>query len=213
MSLFIKKSEIGSNNVPLYTTGNNKTVLVVGLGNVGKEYDGTRHNVGFACVDVFAASQDFPSWTDKKDLKCHVARQTIGSTSVILIKPTTLMNNSGEAVRAVQHFYKIANASTLVVHDELDIPFGQIRLRVGGSAAGNNGIKSIIQHCGEDFGRVRVGIGNEFSDKADSADFVLGKFTKDEQDKLSKLTREVSAYLSEYTASGQVSAETRSFLA
>ena len=213
MSLFIKKSEIGSNNVPLYTTGNNKTVLVVGLGNVGKEYDGTRHNVGFACVDVFAASQDFPSWTDKKDLKCHVARQTIGSTSVILIKPTTLMKNSGEAVRAVQHFYKIANASTLVVHDELDIPFGQIRLRVGGSAAGNNGIKSIIQHCGEDFGRVRVGIGNEFSDKADSADFVLGKFTKDEQDKLSKLTREVSAYLSEYTASGQVSAETRSFLA
>jgi len=213
MSLFIKKSEIGSNNVPLYTTGNNKTVLVVGLGNVGKEYDGTRHNVGFACVDVFAASQDFPSWTDKKDLKCHVARQTIGSTSVILIKPTTLMKNSGEAVRDVQHFYKIANASTLVVHDELDIPFGQIRLRVGGSAAGNNGIKSIIQHCGEDFGRVRVGIGNEFSDKADSADFVLGKFTKDEQDKLSKLTREVSAYLSEYTASGQVSAETRSFLA
>ena len=158
MALFQKNPYDSTEKQPLYTLGLNKTVLVVGLGNKGKEYGGTRHNIGFDCIDAFARATDLSTWVEKKDLKCLLASGTVGNTRVIAIKPTTYMNLSGEAVQAAVNFYKIAPSSITVVHDELDIPFGQIRTRMGGSDAGNNGIKSIIQHMGEDFGRVRIGI-------------------------------------------------------
>lgn len=211
MGLFVKKTEAGT-NAPLFTVGAEKTLLIVGLGNIGKEYDGTRHNIGFACVDTFAKQQDFPAWQEKKDLKCHLTYTRLGETRVILCKPQTFMNNSGEAVASVQHFYKLNNKQTLVVHDELDIAFGQIRTRVGGSAAGNNGVKSIIQHCGEDFVRLRIGIKNDLLAKMDSADFVLARFSKDEQQHLSALWREVNNILSEYSYKNEQIHETRSFL-
>lgn len=122
------------------------------------------------------------------------------------------MNLSGEAVQAVQHFYKLSNTQTIVVHDELDINFGQIRMRVGGSPAGNNGIKSVSQHIGEDYGRVRIGIGPKKPAQMDTADFVLQDFGKTEADKLPALLREVNAVLSEYAYGSPVSPETRSFL-
>ncbi len=212
MGLFVKKTETGANAAPLYTLGSQKTVLIVGLGNIGKEFDGTRHNIGFFSVDALVKDQGFPEWIVKRDLKCHFTDQNLGDTRVILIKPTTLMNNSGQAVQAVQHFYKITNSQTLVVHDELDINFGQIRTRVGGSDAGNNGIKSLIQHIGEDFRRVRIGIKNDLLQKQDSADFVLAKFNKDEQAKLPDLSREVVSILTEYVFGGDLNHETRSFL-
>src|SRR5690606_21448332 len=112
-----------ASHAPLFTLGSQKTVLIVGLGNIGKEYDNTRHNAGFMCVDEFARQQDFPGWVEKKDLKCYISKQTVGSTQVILVKPTTYMNESGQAMAAVQHFYKIPCSATLVVHDELDINF------------------------------------------------------------------------------------------
>lgn len=211
MALFVKKTNTNS-ITPLYSRGLQKTLLVVGLGNIGKEYAGTRHNIGFACIDYFAKHNDADDWVLKKDLHCHFTQTTIADTRVIFIKPTTLMNNSGQAVQAVQHFYKIPNTQTLVLHDELDIPFGQIRSRVGGSAAGNNGVKSLISHLGEDFARIRIGIGSEISAKANSADFVLGKFTKAEQTQLPKLEREVSTVISEYLATSKLSHDTRSFL-
>lgn len=199
MGLFVKKTNTDLSQ-QLYSIGQNRTVLIVGLGNVGKEYDGTRHNIGFDCVDFFAHEHDFPAWTLKKDLFGHVASHTIGSTRVILLKPNTLMNLSGKAVQAVQHFYRITNVDTLVVHDELDIPFSDIRTKQGGGSAGHNGLKSIINACGEDFSRIRIGIANDFSAKADSADFVLGKFTKEEQGKLEKIRSEVSSLLDSFVA-------------
>lgn len=211
MGLFVKKTEVGT-HAPLYSTGLEKTVLVVGLGNIDKEYEGTRHNIGFLCVDDFAKQHDFSSWTEKKDLKCSFTKQLVGDTRVILIKPTTYMNNSGEAVQAVQKFFKLDNTQTLVIHDELDIHFGQIRTRLGGGSAGNNGIKSLIQHVGEDFTRIRVGVKNDLSEKMDSADFVLAKFNKEEKEQLPKLTREVSTLISEFLATGNLEHETRSFL-
>jgi len=211
MALFQKKPQIGS-SIQYYTLGQNKIVLVVGLGNIGKEYDGTRHNIGFAAVDRFAADQEFSGWIDKKDLRCHMASAQLGETKVIAIKPTTLMNLSGEAVQAVVNFYKINPENVVVVHDELDIPFGQIRTRVGGGAAGHNGIKSVTQHLGEGYGRVRIGIGPKLHEQQDSADFVLAKFSKEQEAQLANLTKEASAILSEYVYGGQLPHETRSFI-
>ena len=196
-----------------YTLGQNKTVLVVGLGNVGREYERTRHNIGFECLDAFARANDFDAWIEKKDLKALFTSHTLGDSRVIIIKPTTLMNLSGQAVQAVSAFYKIPAEKVIVVHDELDIPFGQIRTRVGGSAAGHNGIKSITNVLGENYGRVRVGIGPKMPEQIDSADFVLGKFSAEQQKQLPALTREVNAILSEYIFGGAtLPHETRSFL-
>lgn len=197
--------------MPLYSLGMQKNLLVVGLGNTGKAYDGTRHNIGFAVLEALAANQGL-DWTLKKDLKCQLAMGTIGDKRVILCKPTTMMNLSGEAVQAVSHFYKVHPDDTVVVHDELDIDFGQIRTRIGGSSAGNNGIKSVSQHIGEEYGRVRIGIGPKTPNQIDSADYVLAAFSKDQQTQLKNLLQESTAILTEYIHSGQLLAETRSFL-
>jgi PTH1 family peptidyl-tRNA hydrolase len=194
-----------------YTVGLNRTVLVVGLGNIGREYENTRHNVGFACVDTFAELNGFSNWIEKKDLKCHLTSHTLGATRVIVIKPTTLMNLSGEAVQKAVAFYKISPQNIVVVHDELDIPFGQIRTRVGGGSAGHNGIKSITQHLGESYGRIRVGIGPKTPEQMDSADFVLARFTATEQGHMKALTQEVNALLNEYIFSDTLPHDTRSF--
>lgn len=212
MSLFQRRPQV-SDPVNYVTVGLNKTILIVGLGNPGAEYDGTRHNIGFACVDEFVEkSSDMGGWIAKKDLKCLMSTGRLGETRVFAIKPTTYMNVSGEAVQAISDFYKIHPNLTVVVHDELDIPFGQIRTRMGGSSAGHNGIKSIIDHIGEDFGRVRIGAGPKTPEQIDSADFVLGKFTKDQQAELPALKREANAILTEYIFAAELPAETRSFL-
>lgn len=211
MALFQKKPQV-SDNLPLYTIGAGKSYLVIGLGNPGKEYDGSRHNAGFAAVDFFAQKNDFPGWIAKKDLKCNVTSANVGHARVILCKPTTFMNSSGEAAQAVQHFYRIYNAQTLVIYDELAIPFGQLRTRSGGSDAGHNGVKSLIANIGEDFYRLRLGIGSELSEKADAANFVLGKFTKKEQELVPKILREANALINEFIAAGSILPETRSVL-
>lgn len=212
MSLFQRRPHVGD-TIQFYTLSQSKTVLIVGLGNPGKEYDDTRHNIGFSCLDAFTAANEFDSWIEKKDLKCLVATARLGDTHTIAIKPTTFMNLSGEAVQAVAHFYKIPAEKIIVVHDELDIPFGQVRLRTGGSAAGHNGLKSVIGAIGEGFGRVRIGIGPKEPEQMDTADFVLQKFSKDQQAHMTELTREVSAILSEFAyGDGQLPQETRSFI-
>lgn len=211
MAFFQKRPQIGD-SIQLYTLGQNKSALIVGLGNIGKEYEGTRHNIGFAVIDRFVHDHDFPGWVEKKDLKCQLTSHQLGETKVYAIKPTTFMNLSGEAVQAVVNFYKISPANVVAVHDELDIPFGQIRTRMGGSSAGHNGIKSITQHLGEQYGRVRIGIGPKLHDKQDSADFVLAKFSAEQEAQIKNLTREASAILSEFAYGGQLLAETRSFI-
>lgn len=211
MGLFVKRNS-DSESQPLYNTVHGHVILFVGLGNVGKQYQATRHNIGFACLDNFAEQHEFPAWIEKKDLRCHVTTRVIGDSKIILIKPTTFMNDSGQSVMNVQQYFKITNSDTIVVHDDLDIQFGHIRARIGGGSAGNNGIKSLIQHCEENFGRIRIGIKNELLDKIDSADFVLAKFSKEEQGSLPELYREVSAILSEYTANHELPHDTRNFL-
>lgn len=212
MSLFQRKPQT-SDPAMFYSVGLNKTVLLVGLGNPGKEYDLTRHNAGFLCLDDFVDKTDgMESWVEKKSLKCLISAGRVGEARVIAIKPTTFMNLSGEAVQAVLNFYKLSNENIVVVHDELDIDFGQIRLRSGGSAAGHNGIKSVSQHIGEDYGRIRIGIGPKKPVRIKSEDFVLQKFSAEQQEQLGNLKQEVSAVLSEFVFGNQLPTETRSFL-
>lgn len=211
MALFQNRPQAGE-AVKFYTLSQNKTLIIVGLGNIGKQYDNTRHNIGFAVLDEFARVNNFPDWLEKKDLKSHFTSQAIGETRVILIKPTTFMNLSGEAVQAASAFYKVPADKVVVVHDELDIPFGQIRTRMGGSAAGHNGIKSVTQHMGENYGRVRIGVGPKDPPQIDSADFVLARFSKEQMEQMPHLLKESTAILSEAVYGDQLISETRSFL-
>lgn len=212
MSLFQRKPQT-SDPVNYITVGLSKTVLLVGLGNPGIDYAGTRHNVGFMCLDEFVERTDeMEAWVQKKDLKCLMSMGKLGDTRVIAIKPTTFMNLSGEAVQAATNFYKIHPDHMTVIQDELDVDFGSIRLRSGGSAAGHNGIKSISRYMGEDYGRIRIGVGPKRPARIKSEDFVLQKFSVEEQQQLPNLTREVNAILSEYIYGGELPHETRSFL-
>ncbi len=196
-----------------YTVGLNKTLLLVGLGNPGKQYELTRHNVGFMCLDAYVAKTDgMDSWAEKKNLKCVMSGGRVGDARVIAIKPATFMNLSGEAVQAVMNFYKLPLENVVIVHDELDIDFGQLRLRVGGTSAGHNGIKSITEHIGEEFGRVRVGVGPKRPARIKSEDFVLQPFSAEEQAQLPNLTREAVAVLSEFIYGSGLPHETRNFL-
>lgn len=211
MALFQKKF-ITQSNAPLYTIGANRTILIIGLGNPGREYDSTRHNIGFDILDDFAENNDFPGWVAKKDLKSELNIHRLGQNRVILVKPQTFMNNSGAAVWAVQRFYRVYNKDTLAVHDELAMPFGSLRSRLGGSDAGHNGVKSLIGHLGDDFGRLRIGIGPDKPIKADAADFVLKKFSKPEQAGLPTIVREAGAMITEFIFSGQLPSDTRQAL-
>ncbi len=200
MGLFDRQKTNYDTHAPLYTLGNSKTLLVIGLGNVGSKYHKTRHNIGFAAIDRYKASHDFTDWVEKKDLRCYQATGQVGDSRVILAKPTTMMNLSGEAVQALQRFYKLSNEDTLIVYDDLDVAFGTLRTRGQGGAAGHNGIKSLLQHAKDGFGRIRIGIGPKTHEKMDSADFVLQKFSEEQEKDIPKILREVSALIDERTA-------------
>ena len=212
MALFQRKPE-NSIVSSLYTVGLNNTIAVVGLGNIGAEYDGSRHNIGFASLDHFARSNEFPDFILKKDLKAHISTKTLGDSRVILIKPTTLMNLSGQAIDQVVRFYKIPTSNLLVVHDELDIEFGKIRSKIGGSSAGHNGVQSIIDTIGEGFCRLRIGIGPKTPQQIDSADFVLQKFSTKEKSHINELFIEADAMTTDYIFGDRgLIGETRSFI-
>lgn len=213
MGLF-QKQEIRKELVLPYTlaTSETKRLLVVGLGNPGKKYDGTRHNIGFSVLDEVAKNGNFPEFAIHKDFNAEITEQSIGVTKIMLAKPTTYMNESGTSVQKIAQFYKIPLENIVVVHDELSIAFGQIRMRVSGQSAGHNGIKSIIQHCGQEFGRIRVGIRNEYTPKDDTSDFVLGSFTSEEKKHLPALVNEASLVVNEYMYSGVLPHDTRSIL-
>ncbi len=202
-----------SDPVNYVTIGLNKNILLVGLGNPGKKYEATRHNIGFICIDEFVdKTEEMDKWIEKKDLKCLLSTGRIGQNRVIAIKPTTYMNLSGDAVRAVMNFYKIHPDNIAVIHDELDIDFGQIRLRKGGSSAGHNGIKSVTGAIGEDYARIRIGVGPKKPLKMKSEDFVLQNFSPEQQVQLPNLKREVLAIISEYLYGAELPHDTRNFL-
>jgi PTH1 family peptidyl-tRNA hydrolase len=194
-----------------FSVGSQHTKLIVGLGNIGKKYEQTRHNAGFLCVD-HAVSQQTGEWKEKKTLKCLVSELRMGDKRVLFIKPSTLMNLSGYAVQAVKQFYKLENKDILVAHDELALPFGSLRFRVGGSDAGNNGIKSVSAAIGEDYARLRIGIANEHSADEDAAAFVLKNFSKAEQGHFKELYAETNALITEFIYSDNLLPDTRTFI-
>lgn len=146
--------------------------LIVGLGNPGKEYENTRHNTGFLAMDELASLLNVS--IKKRTFNALTEKVNVRGEQIVLMKPQTYMNNSGEAVgKAVRYYHLDPTKDVLVIYDDLDLPAGKIRLREKGSAGGHNGIKSIIAHLGTDsFCRIRVGIGSE--NKHDTIDFVLG---------------------------------------
>ncbi|MEO5690577.1 MAG: aminoacyl-tRNA hydrolase [Candidatus Saccharimonadales bacterium] len=155
--------------------------LIVGLGNPGAEYNQTRHNVGANALDTYVSGHG-GVLQQKSKYKSLMTELTIDGQKVITIIPTTYYNSSGEAVQAVASFYKIEPSDILIVHDELSLPFGTVRIRYGGSDAGNNGVKSVTSHIGPDTARIRVGVYNELRDRIADADFVLSRFTAQEND-------------------------------
>ena len=157
--------------------------LLVGLGNPGKEYEATRHNVGFRVVDLVAARTGAPAWRNKWG--ADLAEIKIGSERVLLCKPMEFMNVSGQPVARVASFWKVESSRVVVVHDELDLPFGRMKLGQGGGHGGNNGVRSILAEWGSaDFHRVRVGIGRPAGGR-DASSWVLGGFDEAERRELS----------------------------
>lgn len=164
-------------------------LLVVGLGNPGREYAAHRHNVGFMAVTELAHRVSADPFREK--FSGELARAEIAKDSAILLMPMTYMNLSGRSVQAAMAFYKIAPAELLVLHDELDIAFGEVRLKMGGGHAGHNGLRSIIEHIGTaDFGRVRIGIGRPPPGfRGEVASYVLSGFDATERAALPDLVK------------------------
>lgn len=157
--------------------------IVLAQGNPGSDYVKTRHNVGFLAIDFHAERQEL-EFQPKSKFHADIAEKVIGEEKTLFVKPTTYYNETGQSARTIADFYKIEPKDILVIHDDLALPFGTLRTREKGSDAGNNGIKSLNAHLGENYRRIRVGIWNELADKMPATDFVLGKFTAEEMEKL-----------------------------
>jgi len=157
---------------------------IIGLGNPGAKYRGTRHNVGFAVLDELAARRRVTF--DSSPVDALVARVR-GDSPVLLAKPVTFVNLSGEAVSALLRYYKIDVGDLLVIVDEVQLPLGKLRARARGSAGGHNGLKSIVAHLGEDFARLRIGVGRG-DPRRDLADHVLARFDADEMAEIERAT-------------------------
>jgi PTH1 family peptidyl-tRNA hydrolase len=164
-------------------------MLFVGLGNPGKNYARNRHNIGFMAVDAIAHAHHFPP--PRSRFQGLVSEGKIGDERVILLYPTTYMNESGRAVREAASFYKIDCADIIAFHDELDLPQGKMRIKTGGGNAGHNGLRSITAHMGNDYRRVRLGIGHP-GDKNLVHSYVLSDFAKSETQWVEALCRAVA---------------------
>lgn len=152
--------------------------LIVGLGNIGSKYQNTRHNVGFLVIDEITKNL-----TTSNINKSNFNSTLLKSGYNLFAKPSTYMNNSGIAVHAITEYYKIELENIIVIHDDLDLPFGSVKFKVGGGHGGHNGLKSLDTHIGKDYIRVRIGIGKP-SDKSEVSNYVLSDFSKEELNKL-----------------------------
>ncbi len=163
----------------------NKPLLVVGLGNPGREYERTRHNVGFMAV-MHLAGQD-AIWKKEKFIRTTV--ETINGQRIIFLMPQTFMNSSGTAVGQLMAYYKIPLENLIVIHDDMDLPIGTMREKVGGGSAGHNGIRSIDAAVGQEYRRIRIGIGHprQLELKIEPADWVLGRFTDREMRQIKRV--------------------------
>ena len=160
--------------------------LILAQGNSGPDYSQTRHNVGFSVIDTLATKYE-AQWTNKPKFQTLLAQININNEKVILAKPNTFYNNTGDSARKLIDFYKLNPATDLlVIHDDLALPFGTIRVRQQGSDAGNNGIKPINSQLQPNYARIRIGIDNEFREKIGDTDFVLANFRNGEARQVKK---------------------------
>jgi PTH1 family peptidyl-tRNA hydrolase len=154
--------------------------LIIGLGNPGKEYADTRHNVGFRCVNRLAKMHGIP--VKQRGSQAQFGIGEIEGSKVVLARPRTFMNLSGKSVKLLMARFKVQSSDVLIIHDELDLPLGKIRFYTGGGSGGHKGIESIMNELGSrDFTRIRVGIGRPPGDDPDAVDYVLSDFTSDEK--------------------------------
>lgn len=163
--------------------------LLVGLGNPGPKYAGNRHNIGFMAVDAIAREHGFGPWRGK--FQSELSEGTLGTEKVILLKPQTFMNLSGDAVGEAMRFFKLSADDLIVFHDELDLPTGKVRLKHGGGHAGHNGLRSLHRHVGSEYHRVRLGIGHPGHKDQVSA-YVLSDFAKADQSWLALLLQGIA---------------------
>jgi len=161
--------------------------IIFAQGNPGKEYAHTRHNVGFTALDTLAKKYD-ADFIKKPKFHAEIAEISVGAEKVLLVKPMTFYNETGQAARLLLDFYKLEPSKDfLVIHDELALPLGTVRTRLQGSDAGNNGIKSLNAHIGIHYSRIRIGIYTEHHDRSNDMHFVLGLFTTDEKEILTSI--------------------------
>jgi len=161
--------------------------IVFAQGNPGSQYARTRHNAGFVVLDALADKEGAQWKTDSK-FKADIAELSLEGEKVLLVKPLSYYNETGSVARTLVDFYKLNSAQdVLVIHDELALPFGTVRVREKGSDAGNNGIKSLNAHLGPEYSRIRIGIWNELRDQMDDAAFVLSQFSRDETTQLKEI--------------------------
>ena len=163
--------------------------LFVGLGNPGSRYAGNRHNIGFMALDAIARSANAAPW--RRRFQGQASEAVLGTEKVVLLKPETFMNDSGRAVAEAMRFYKIPLPDLVVFHDELDLPPAKLRIKTGGGNAGHNGLRSITAHCGNEYRRVRLGIGHP-GHKDLVHGYVLRDFAKSEEPWVDDLTRAVA---------------------
>lgn len=159
-------------------------ILVVGLGNIGEEYAKTRHNVGFMFVDKVSEKYGFPEFREKGNY--FFSKVNVNGVDVVLLKPTTYMNNSGEAVLAFSSYNKVKPDDIIVVHDDLDLIAGKLKIKKGGGSGGHNGIKSIDKAIGPEYWRIRIGIEHprNVAPQMDVASYVLGRFGVEQKEKV-----------------------------
>lgn len=162
--------------------------LIVGLGNPGLQYEGTRHNAGFIVIDALSEKHGFE--IKKMKFKALCGDVSIGGKHCVVLKPNTYMNNSGQSVEEAMHFYKLDIDHVIIVYDDISLDPGKMRIRRKGSDGGHNGIKSIIHLTGEDtFPRIKMGVGKKPHPKYDLADWVLGKFSDEDREKIDETAK------------------------
>ena len=173
--------------------------LIIAQGNPGPEYANTRHNAGWLVLDRFISDSN-GSFRAMPKCKADIAELTIAGEKVLCAKPTTYYNQTGESAQAIANFYKIPPEDTLIIHDELALDFGTIRTRLGGSDAGNKGIKSITAHLGPHTARLRIGINRERPAEMDNADFVLSRLSLEELKMLDNLASKIADNIRNFIA-------------
>ncbi len=165
-------------NIGGASLSNPSSIVIIGLGNTGKEYQNTRHNVGFIAVDYLSEYYKI-SWNTKSKFHAELAQGVIDGHKLLLAKPLTYMNLSGKAVQAICSYYNIKPPNIVVLHDDIDLPIGRIKYKLAGGSGGHNGLKSLDQCVGNDYHRIRIGVGRPVA-KDDVSDYVLATFSKEE---------------------------------